>query len=205
MAGIWLYINKVGGFFFSVESPKFNGASDCRSRKDVPSDEEKMEKMKKYGFPGVFLIALIIFGCAPWQQNYGKLRRLPADRNEVTIQDLIDKWENYDIYYSDKYDGSDTRSPLGIMFDPKNNDTALVGDRWKKVGNQETLIEMTRWIYPTTQYEPWLSEILGPDGRFYGYLYYSYGFATLKVVDDHTMYVFNLEEPLEEGAGDSLN
>jgi len=162
-------------------------------------------KMKPYGFTGVFLIALIIFGCASWQQNYGTLRRLPTGPNEVTIQDLIDKWENYDIYYSDKYDGFNTRSPLGLMFDPKNNSTKLVGDRWKKVENQETLIEMTRWIYPTTQYEPRLSEILGPDGRLYGYLYYSYEFATLKVVDDHTMYVFNLDEPIEEGDGDPLN
>ncbi len=164
-----------------------------------------MGKMKKYRFTGVLLIALVIFSCASWQQNYGKLIRLPQSQNEVTIQDLIEKWEDYNIYYSDKYDGFDARSPLGIMFDPKNNDTALVGDRWKKVEDQKTLIEMTRWIYPTTQYEPWLSKILGPDGRFYGYLYYSYGFATLKVVDDNTMYVFNLDEPREEGYGDSLN
>ena len=88
------------------------------------------------------------------------------------------------------------------MFDPKGNDTTLVGDRWKKVEKQKDLIEMTKWIYPTTQYDPWLNEILGPDGRFYGYLYYSYGFVTLKMVDDNTMYVFNLEDPREEGDGE---
>jgi len=64
---------------------------------------------------------------------------------------------------------------------------------------------MTQWIFPTTQYEPWLNEILGPDGRFFGYLYYSYGFATIKVVDNNTMYVFNLDEPREEGDGDTHN
>jgi len=164
-----------------------------------------MGKMKKYRIFSVFLIALIIFGCASWQQNYGRLRRLPTGQNGVTIQNLIDKWEDYNIYYSDKYDGFDARSPLGIMFDPKGNDTTLVGDRWKKVEDQKTLIEMTQWIYPTTQYEPWLNEILGPDGRFYGYLYYSYGFATLKVVDNNTMYVFNLDEPNEEGYGYSFH
>ena len=84
------------------------------------------------------------------------------------FQDLIDKWDNYHIYYSDHYDRFNVRAPLGIMFDPKNNDTRLVGDRWKKVEKQKDLIEMTKWIYPTTQYEPWLNEILGPDGRFYG-------------------------------------
>jgi hypothetical protein len=166
---------------------------------------KKVGKMKKYRCPSVFLIALIISGCSSWQQNYGKLRMLSKGQNEVTIQDLIDKWEDYNIYYSDKYDGFDARSPLGIMFDPKNNDTALVGDRWKKVEDQKTLIEMIRWIYPTTQYEPWLNEILGPDGRFYGYLYYSYGFAIFKVVDDNTLYVFNLDEPGEEGNGDAFH
>jgi hypothetical protein len=91
------------------------------------------------------------------------------------------------------------------MFDPKSNDTTLVGDLWKKVGDQKALIELTKWIFPTTQYEPWLNEILGPDGRFYGYLYYSYGFVTLKVVDDKTMYVLNLEDPREEGDGEPHN
>ncbi|MBW2227288.1 MAG: hypothetical protein JRG99_08270, partial [Deltaproteobacteria bacterium] len=53
--------------------------------------------------------------------------------------------------------------------------------------------------------EPWLNEILGPDGRFYGYLYYSYGFAIFKVVDNNTLYVFNLDEPGEEGNGDAFH
>jgi len=153
----------------------------------------------------VFLLAVIISGCASWQNNYGKLKVLPENRNTVTIQNLIDNWDDYNIYYSDHYDGYNVRAPLGIMFDPKNNDTTLVGDRWKKVRNQKDLIEMTKWIYPTTQYEPRLNEILGPDGRFYGYLYYSYGFVTLKVVDDHTMYVLNLEHPREEGDGEPVN
>ena len=157
-----------------------------------------MEIIKKSRFLSVFLLALIISGCASWQKNYGKLRILPESRNEVTIQDLINKWDDYNIYYSDQYEGFSVRSPLGIMFDPKNNETTLVGDRWKKVKDQKDLIEMTKWIYSNTQYEPWLNEIIGPDGKFYGYLYYSYGFVTLKVVDDKTMFVFNLEEPREK-------
>ena len=164
-----------------------------------------MKLLNNYRFLSFFLIALIISSCASWQQNYGKLRILPKGQNEVTIQDLIDKWDDYNIYYSDNYEESNVRTPLGIMFDPKSNDTTLVGDLWKKVGDQKALIELTKWIFPTTQYEPWLNEILGPDGRFYGYLYYSYGFVTLKVVDDKTMYVLNLEDPREEGDGEPHN
>jgi len=154
--------------------------------------------MKLYTIPHVILIFLVISGCASWSNNYGKLRMLHEGQGEATLQNLIAKWDDYHIYYSDKYEGYSARAALGIMFDPKTNDTTLVGDRWKKVKDQKDLIEMTQWIYSNTQYEPWLSEILGPDGKFYGYLYYSYGFVTLKVVDDKTMYVFNLEEPDEK-------
>jgi len=164
-----------------------------------------MDIIKKHRFLSVFLIALIISGCASWQKNYGKLKILPESQNEVTIQDLIDKWGYYNIYYSDKYEGYSPRAALGIMFDPKNTETTLVGDRWKKVRDQKDLIEMTQWIYSNTQYEPWLNEVLGPDGKFYGYLYYSYGLVTLKVIDDKTMYVFNLEELREEGGGETHN
>lgn len=114
----------------------------------------------------------------------------------MTVQDLIDKWEDYDIYYSSsfaRYYG--VRNPLGVMFDPKNNDTTLVGDMWEKVCDQKILIEITEMIYPNTQNEPWLSEILGPDDRFYGYLYYSYGMIVLKLTDDEKMYEYDLEEP----------
>jgi hypothetical protein len=164
-----------------------------------------MQIIKIYRLLSVTLLAVIVTGCASWQNNHGKIRILKESQNRVTIQDLVDKWDDYYVYYSDHYDGYSTRSPLGIMFDPKNNDTTLVGDRWKKVRDQKDLIEMTKWIYPTTQYEPWLNEILGSDGRFYGYLYYSYGFVTLKVVDDKTMSVFNLEDPREEGDGEPPN
>ena len=153
-----------------------------------------MEPIKKHRFLNVILIVLIISGCASLSKNYGKLRILPESQNEVTIQSLIDKWDDYNIYYSDIYEGYYPRAALGVMFDPKNDETTLVGDRWKKVRRQKDLIDITKWIYSNTQYEPWLYEILGPDGRVYGYLYYSYGGVTLKRINDKTMYVFNLEE-----------
>jgi hypothetical protein len=154
-----------------------------------------MEIMKKYKVISVFLAASIISGCVSWQKNYGKLKIIPKDSNEVTIQNLINKWDDYHVYSSDQYAGPGFRSPLGIMFDPKNNDTMLVSGRWKKVKDQKTLTDMTKRIFLATQYEPWLNEVLGPDGRLYGYLYYSYGVVTLKMVGDNTMYIFNLEEP----------
>ena len=143
-------------------------------------------------------MAFIISSCASWPNNYGKIKMIYKSQNEVTIQDLINKWDDYNVYYSDSYDGYNPRSALGVMFDPKNNGTTLEGKRWKKVKDKKDLIEMTQWIYSNTQYEPYLNKILGPDGKFYGYIYYSYGFVTLKAVNDKAMYVYNLEDPEAE-------
>ena len=161
-----------------------------------------MKIMEKYKLVSMFLVALIISGCVSWQKNYGKVKIIPKDSNEVTIQYLIDKWDDYHVYSYDQYAGPGFRSPLGIMFDPKNNDTMLVGRRWKKVKDQKTLTEMTKRIFLATQHRPWLSEILGPDGRLYGYLYYSYGVVPLKMVGDNKMYIFDLEEPPDKGGHD---
>ena len=160
-----------------------------------------MGKMKAIKFLSFFLVTMIIYSCASVSKNYGRLRMVSKSQNKVTIQDLINNWENYNIYFSDKYDDYDPRKALGVMFDPKNNDTKLVGDRWKRIKSQKDLIVATQWIYPNTRFDPWLSEILGPNGRVYGYLYYSYGSATFKVVDDNTMYVFGLDDPADYGPG----
>jgi hypothetical protein len=160
-----------------------------------------IRKMSRHKFLFIFLIALILYSCSISLKNYGKVKMLPKGPGEVTIQDLIDKWEDYDIYYSGFFSRDyGVRNPLGVMFDPKNTDTTLVGQLWEKVRDQKTLIEITQMIYPNTQYEPWLSEILGPDGRFYGYLYYSYGMVVLKLTNDGKMNIFDLEEPAEENS-----
>lgn len=140
------------------------------------------------------LIFLIVSSCSGWPKHYGKLKSLP-EHGEVTIGDLINNWEDYHVYYT----GLDTKSPLGVVFNPKNKDSILLGDMWKKILYQKDLIGVTEWIYPHTTYEPWLSEILGPAGRFFGYLYHSYGPVVLKMVDDRKIYVYNLEEPWVEG------
>ncbi|HDL89278.1 MAG TPA: hypothetical protein ENG14_00050 [Thermodesulforhabdus norvegica] len=161
-----------------------------------------MKTIKKSISLSVLLIALIVSGCVSWQKNYGRLKTIPNGQKHLTIQNLIDNWDKYHIYSSDPYAGPGFRSPLGIMFDPKNNDTMLVGDRWKKVNDQKTLTDMTKRISLVTQHEPWLNEILGADGLLYGYLYYSYGVVTLKVVGEKKMYIFNLEEPPYGGSND---
>jgi hypothetical protein len=111
--------------------------------------------------------------------------------SKVTIKTLIDKWEDYNIYYA----GRDDRFPLGVIFDPKNSATSLQGDRWKNVEDREMLLKILDRIERNINYIPLLREILGPDGRFYGYLYHSFGPVVFKRIDDKKMYVFDLEDP----------
>lgn len=142
-------------------------------------------------FVALFLVGLLVTGCTSWLENYGTTRNLTADRKDVTINQLIENWKSYDIYYN----GLDVKLPLGILFSPKNSDTKLTGDYWHKVEDQKTVIEIVRWIYPNTLVQPYLIELQGSDDRFLGYLYYSWGPAILKKIDNSTYYIFQLENP----------
>jgi len=82
------------------------------------------------------------------------------------------------------------------MFDPKNDDKILTGDKWIKIEDKETLSELIGWIRTYIQFDPRLWRILGPDDQFYGYLFFAWGHVVIKVVDDRTMYMYDLESPL---------
>ena len=104
-----------------------------------------------------------IIGCSG---EYGIVKRQPPADNNMTLAELRDSWQDYHIYYG-------TRGyprPEGIMFDPKNNDTRLVGESWIKISDQKTLSESISMIQ--TRYDYAKVEIIeGPDKQIYGYLY----------------------------------
>jgi len=138
-------------------------------------------------------LAFLISGCASLT-GYGKIRLQPRHGEKVTIQDLQQNWEDYTIYYA----GLSVSNPAGIIFDPKNDDRTLVGDKWIKVEDKETVSEIISWIKNYTEYNPQVWRILGPDNQFYGYLFYPNAYdaqAVSKVVNDTTMYVYDLESP----------
>lgn len=58
------------------------------------------------------------------------------------------------------------------------------------------MFELIGWIRTYIQFDPRLWRILGPDDQFYGYLFFAWGHAVIKAVDDKTMYVYDLESPL---------
>ena len=149
----------------------------------------------KYIYAGiiVFIVALLISGCASFT-GYGKVRPQPFRGERINIEQLEENWQDYTIHYA----GLNVSNPLGIMFDPKNDETTLVGDRWIKVDDKETVSEIISWIKSYTEYNPQVWTILGPDDRLYGYLFYLEGHVVVKVIDDTTMYVYDLKDPRDQ-------
>jgi len=155
--------------------------------------------VKKYIYPAIIvpLLVFLMSGCT-WVKGYGKLRIQSGPGKKVTIRELEDNWYDYTIYYAGYYDGLSTKHPSAVMFDPKNDKAALVGDRWTKVQDQVTLSGLISSIQShRAMYYPRLWRILAPDDQFYGYLFSAWDRVpvVIKVVDDKTMWVSDLPLP----------
>ena len=149
--------------------------------------------MKTLKYISLLFIAFVFFvSCSG---DYGLVKRQTSTGNKMTLAELKENFEDYHIYYG-KPAGS---LPKNILFDPKNNETRLVGDGWHKIEDQQTLSEtisaiQTHW----DQHEVMIIE--GPDGQFFGYIYCSWDFGLGKswtpsiydvpLVDEHTVHVF---------------
>ena len=132
-----------------------------------------------------------IMGCSG---DYGIVKRQTPTDNKMTLAELRENWEDYHIYY-----GKPRFSlPRNILFDPKNNETRLVGDGWHKIADQQTLSETISAIQAHWEnHEVMIIE--GPDKRFFGYMYCSWteeyssftpSVYDVKLVDEHTAHVF---------------
>lgn len=138
----------------------------------------------------ILMMVSLVSGCA-WLKGYGKVRLSTEYGDGMTIQELQANWNHYNVYYA----GMSTSNPAGIMFDPKNDGRELVGDRWVRVEDKETVSDIISWIKTYTQSYPRLHVLLGPDNQLYGYLFYAWGHdhVVAKLIDDKTLYVYDLE------------
>jgi hypothetical protein len=142
------------------------------------------------------IIMILIAACATILPGYGKLWPQPMRGEKVTVEQLVENWENYVIHYA----GLNVGNPAGIMFDPKDDDRTLTGEKWIKVEDKETLVELIGWMKSYTEYNPQIWRILGRNNEFFGYLFYpSYRMyadnVVIKVLDDKTLYVYDVESP----------
>jgi hypothetical protein len=133
----------------------------------------------------VILILILIMGCLG---NYGKIRKQTGTESKVTLAELRDNWDEYDIYFGRR----SNRYADAIMFDPKNNNTRLSGDSWIKIEDQETLDERIKDLHRVYS---WAGVYLieGENNQVFGYMYYpGYFHVAVSIVDERTLYVSSL-------------
>lgn len=135
---------------------------------------------------GIFiLIVALVMGCSG---NYGKISKQNGTEEKITIAELRDNWDNYDIYYGMR----SNRYADAIMFDPKDNGKKLEGDSWIKIEDRETLDEKIGALQSIYKYAK-VHIIEGSDNQFFGYMYYpSYLYVPVKIADERTLYVSTL-------------
>ncbi|MGD9038635.1 MAG: hypothetical protein PVH82_03280 [Desulfobacteraceae bacterium] len=145
------------------------------------------------------LLTGLISGCSTIK-GYGKLGFPQTTEPKMTLDQLVENWKDYDIYYSGVWEGY----VYGVMFDPKNDDRKLVGHEWwAPVQTQEDLAQMIRLIN-SFPFEPQLWKILSPDNRLHGFIYTFRHPVMIKVIDDRTLWVDELTFPPIFIAGDPM-
>lgn len=157
-----------------------------------------MKRVKNFYATLIFLLFIFFLsGCLQFS-NYGKLREQSRDASRVTIQDLVENWNDYIIYYAGYYGSISIKHPSAVMFDPRNDSKELVGDKWTLVKDKHTLLELINSIKgqePVGGLYPRLWKILDTDEQFYGFLFTAWDHAISKVIDDTKMWVYDLPSP----------
>ena len=134
-----------------------------------------------------FLILVLIVGCSG---PHGNIRKQTDNEDKVTLAELRDNWDDYDIYYSMR----SNRWAGAIMFDPKNNSTKLTGDSWIKIEGQEALDEKIKEVQILYDYKR-VFLIVGADNQVFGYMFYPYYLRLpAEIVDEQTLYVGSLPD-----------
>ncbi len=136
----------------------------------------------------IIAISILPAACS----SHGRLRLQQAGEFNVTPEDLVRTWKNYDVYYS----GVATHRISAILFDPKDDGkTMAVHPWWVKVEDQALLEEVMEWITFDMNYDPVVWTIVGPDNGFYGYLYTGWNHALIRVVDEKTLWIDDMSWP----------
>lgn len=135
-------------------------------------------------------IVFLFVGCA----GYGKLRYARPSAYAVTTQELLDQWQDYEIYLSGRRD-----DPSAILFGAKNlNQRLVVDERWSRVENEQMLLRAVHAIENQPSFGGYYARlwvVLGPDDHFYGYMLTAWDRALLKMLDEKTLYVYDMPLP----------
>jgi hypothetical protein len=146
--------------------------------------KEEIMDIKKLAGIGI-LIFVFLVGCSV---TNGKIGKQTGTAHKVTLAELRDNWDDYDIYYGMR----SNRYADAIMFDPKNNSTKLSGNSWIKIEDQETLDEKIKELQSIYDYAK-VHIIKGENNQVFGYMYYpTYLRVPVRIVDERALYVSSL-------------
>ncbi len=139
----------------------------------------------------VFLATLLVAGCVTLKSS--GLFVAPGYKGDtITLKQIRDNLDNFDVFFM----GLTEEMPTALLFDPKDDDKRVVGDRWEKVTNLDKIDDMIAFVKSFTEFDPRLFAVMGPDNQVYGYLLSPrVGIAT-RVIDDKTIYIYGIRSPL---------
>ncbi|MFC1821903.1 hypothetical protein ACFL9T_04290 [Thermodesulfobacteriota bacterium] len=141
-----------------------------------------------YMFVSCLASLLLLSGCLE-TKNYAKIRLANGPKHKMTIEELIDNWTKYDIFFS-----GTKGEPTAILFDPKAADKKLIHRNWSKIENQKDLQKRVAWIRMDPNHG-WTYAILGLDNRFFGYMFTArYNDAVIHLVDENTLEVYSIQQ-----------
>ena len=132
----------------------------------------------------------VVAGCG----SYGKLRLQSGSGETMTTQQLNMNWQQYNILGT----GVEPNVPSAIIFDRKDDDRTIVGERWWVLQDSQAVSDMIARIESqqiVAQYYPRLWKMLGPDDHLYGYMFTAWDHATMIIGDDKTMRVLDMPMP----------
>jgi hypothetical protein len=148
-------------------------------------------KVKKILF---YILLLSLSFCFAGCGSYGKLRLESGPRETMRIHQLEETWQNYNILFT----GVEPNVPSAIIFDRKDDDREIIGERWWDLKDHKILSETIGRIeaqVPVGPYYPRLWKMLGPDEHLYGYMFTAWDSAVMNVGDNKTMKVRDLPMP----------
>jgi hypothetical protein len=135
----------------------------------------------------IILLVALVLGCAA-AGGYGRIR---PDESGMTIQTLLNNWQDYNVYYA-----GDGKVAVAVVFDPKNDGKTLnMGPRWDRVTDQNSLNAMVGLLSQRPGAGGLITKlwvIVAPDGSTYGYAYSMVSYMVIKVIDDKTMLLESL-------------
>ena len=155
-----------------------------------------MKNMNRFFCRACLFGVLFFLGGCP--ENYGTIR-VASGKWGTTIKEIEENWQEYDIYYA----GLSYKSPSAIMFDPKRDGRRLIGVKWMPVTDRSVTVDIIEWLDSYVNYPPTLWKILGPEGKFFGYIYTSaMEQVVIERIDPNTLKIENIPlPPIDYGGG----